>query len=522
MASERSEKGMEDIMNILIEELKKLPKFCDYIDNIEKQTSPIALSGLSSVGKVQLIEATKEFAGKNILLITYNDIQAKRIVEDLKYFSQNVLYFPKRDIAAYDYDASNKDLPYERIETIKIQQMGKNYFGGNFIVVTTIEALMQKMIAKEDLVSKVINFRVGESHDLEELKEKLVNLGYERADIVDGKGQFSIRGGIVDIGTDNSKGIRIEFWGDEVDSIRTFSIATQRSNNMLEEASVYPASEFVLVKSLDEICKSIVEKNSAYEEEDIELIKNGEYFSKIDKYFNSFHTKQSTFLDYITDDFLICVDDLSKINARQANIINDNNELIKSLIEKERFVPDSIKNVSKVNIENIDNNQIIYLEENDVLNENNNLEFSRNVYNFKYRDVHFYKSEINLLIEQIKANIDNKVKFVVLAGNEAGANKIGKLLQQEDINYKYIENLNENNNEKIYKKSARENYEKNQVIISIGVLSSGFRNYDLNLVVITGEEFLVVNKKRKKRSDAFSQGEKVVFADLASRRLCCT
>ena len=105
-------------MNILIKELEKLPKFREYISSISKKLSPIVLSGLSSVGKIQLLEATKEFANKNICVITYNELQARKIVKDLKYFTNNVVYFPKREIVSYDYIAESKDLPYERIDTL--------------------------------------------------------------------------------------------------------------------------------------------------------------------------------------------------------------------------------------------------------------------------------------------------------------------------------------------------------------------------------------------------------------------
>ena len=101
-------------MNIIIKELENLDKFSEYITEIKNKISPIVLSGLSSVGKIQLIEASKQYTGKNLCIITYNELQARNIVKDLKYFSNNVVYFPKREIASYDYVAESKDLPYKR------------------------------------------------------------------------------------------------------------------------------------------------------------------------------------------------------------------------------------------------------------------------------------------------------------------------------------------------------------------------------------------------------------------------
>lgn len=509
-------------MNILIKELEKLPKFQEYVSDISKKLSPIVLSGLSSVGKIQLLEATKEFANRNICIMTYNELQARRIVKDLKYFTNNVVYFPKREIASYDYVAESKDLPYERIDTLNKIFEQENFVNKksnkeNLIVVTTIEALMQKMISKNEIYQNVLEFKVGKNFDLEQLKQNLIHLGYEREEIVDAKGQFSVRGGILDIGTTKTQGVRIEFWGDEVDSIRSFSITSQRSNKMLEEARIYPSHELIVTKDIDDICKKIAKNDIKESEEilqqDIELIKTGDYISKIDKYFNCFYNEQSTFLEYINENYVIFLDDIDKINARQENIIKDNNQLIETLLEKNRIIPDSIRNISKVDVDNSLENQLVYLYETDILDNIKSTKFSVNVFNFKYRDMHFFKSELNILQQEVKKNLDENKRVIILAGNESGAKKIESLLEQEDIKFKYFEKL-EDTEEKIYTNSIEDYFKNKTVIISNGSFSSGFENYDLNMIVITGEEFISSESKKRKHTDSFKQGEKVVFADL--------
>ena len=184
----------------------------------------------------QIISGIHEFAKKNVCIVTYNEIQARKIVEDIKNFTERVVFFPKKDIVAYDYIAESKDLPYERIETLN-QIVSKK----KFIVVTTIEAVMQKLPSKETLYKNILEFKVGKSYSIEELKKKLIQLGYTRYDLIEGRGQFSIRGGIVDISTNENTGIRIEFWGDEIDSIRSFHILSQRSIQNLEKITIFPA-----------------------------------------------------------------------------------------------------------------------------------------------------------------------------------------------------------------------------------------------------------------------------------------
>ena len=501
-------------MNFLIEDLKKANKFLEYVEDVKNKYSPIILSGLSSVGKIQLVEATKEYTNKNICLVTYNELQARKIVQDLKYFSSNVFYFPKREIASYDYVAESKDLPYERIETLnKIFEQDKNNKSDRIIVVTTIEAIMQKMITKKDIYQNILEFKLGKSFDLDKLKQDLIHLGYERSDIVDGKGQFSVRGGILDIGTTKTQGIRIEFWGDEVDSIRSFSITSQRTNKMLEEVRIYPSHELIVTKNLEKICEEIIAKEKNEDVlDDVELIKSGNYISKIDKYFDSFYDEKCSFLDYFDENYLLCIDDTDKINARQENILKDNNQLIETLLEKQRAVPNAINNISKVNLEEKEGTAI-YLYESDLLQNSKPVKFSTNVFNFKYRDLHFFKSELNILAQDIKKAIEENKNVIILSGNESGAKKVEALLEQENINYKYFEKL-EDAQEKIYKNSIKSELQNKRVVISNGTLSSGFECYDLNLVVITGEDFINKQQKKRKNTDAFKQGEKVVFADL--------
>ena len=116
------------------------------------------------------------------------------------------------------------------------------------------------MIPKEALYRNILTFTVGNvfensgyagKKDLNSLKQILLLMGYERSDLVENKGQFSIRGGIVDIGLTEKTGVRIEFWGDEVDSIRYFNISSQRTTEMTEKITIYPAHEYILSYNKD-------------------------------------------------------------------------------------------------------------------------------------------------------------------------------------------------------------------------------------------------------------------------------
>ena len=490
-------------MNTIIAELVKNKKFLELTKSIEESKGPVEISGLTDVSGVAFISAIYENTKRPIMIITYNEIQAKKIAEDIKYFTEKVRVFPKKEIVTYDYIAESKDLPYERIETLN-----KIYDNKNLIIVTTIEAVEQKIISKKELYKNVLKFKIGQRCNLEELKQKLVDLGYVRYELIDGRGEFSVRGGIIDISISENTGVRIELWGDEIDSIRYFNIVSQRSTSQIENITIHPAHEFILEKSIDEVINQI--RQNIYEgkkleilENDIEEIKNGNYISKIDRYFNSFYSKQETILDYLSDKYIVFLDEVSKIKARSENIKNDNNNLTTALLEKDKIVPESIKNIVEYeDIQEILNHkQAIYIEKTDKKG-NSNIE----KYNFKYRDLNYFKSELDILINDINKFLDENKNIYILLDMKEKTEKIKKILEENQIQARIEENLNQT----IVNKTG-EKY----VTIAVGKLSSGFEAYDLQQVVIVADELISTERKLKKhKREEFKQGEKVVFADL--------
>ena len=476
-------------MNFLIKTLEENKKFQELTKQISK-TGPIAISGLVDVEKLHVLAGIFNETKRPMVLVTYNEIQARKLYQDLKKLIKQTYFFPKKEITSYDYVAQSKEIEYKRIDVLNKMYLAKKQ-KEPIIIVTTIEAVMQKMVAKDTLYQNVIDFEVGKTYLLDGIKEKLVGLGYERSDLIENKGQFSIRGGIVDVGLSEKIGVRIEFWGDEVDSIRFFQISSQRSTEMLKEITIFPAHELI-VQDLSEAVKNIQEKYPE-EIEDIELIKNGDYISKINKYFNEFYENQASFLDYMSDEYLLLLDEKSKINQRESNIIEDNNKLIASLVEKEKFVPEAIENISKFEY-NFEEKQIIYLEQNDSI---------KNIqkYYFETREINFYNLQLDLLLADIVTYQKNKKKVVLLAGNEISAKKLCNILKENQINYKH--------------EQEAENIKPGEIIVTIGGFSSGFENYDLNLIVISLQNnFEEPVKRKKKLSSTFKDSEKIVFADL--------
>ena len=411
-------------MNELTKMLSNSEKFKSFLDEVKHEKSPVSLTGLTDVMKCYFAHATNESLGKRICVVTYNEIQARNMVKNLEFFTEQVIFIPKKEIVTYDYIVDSKELPYERIEALNKLQQNKVD-----IVVTTIEALMQKMVAKEVLYQHKIKFQVGKTYSLEEIKNDLVHLGYVRYDLIEGRGQFSMRGGILDIALNEKKGVRIEFWGDEVDSIRYFNIASQRSTEMCKEITIYPAHEFVLEKPIHEVVETIQkEYEEKFEEaikQDIEQIENGDYISKIDKYFHCFYENKGSLLDYLENDDILFLDEVSKIKARAKNIVEDNHNIQNMLIEKEKIIPEAILNLTEETkvFEQLEKQKTVYLEKQDmgVAKEERT---RQNEIRFLAREINYYKSNMEVFLEDLVKAINEDKTVIVLGRNRRDKPKI--------------------------------------------------------------------------------------------------
>ena len=486
-------------MNSIISKMQTNNKFTEFIEDIKNKKGPICVSGLSDVYKAQLIGATKEKLKNTCLIITYNEIQAKKIYDDVKQFEKNTFIFNKKDIVTYDYEVESYDNLYERIKVL-------NELNKKCIVITTIEAAMQKMIPKEVLYKNKIRLKVGDTIDTEELKEKLISMGYERTELTEGNGQFCIRGGIIDISISENLGVRIELWGDDIDSIRYFNLSSQRSTEMAEKVEIIPLHEYLLETDKETVCNKILdnnytEKQQENAEEDVRKIKEESYVSKVDKYIDYFYSKTETILDYLPQDTIILIDEKSKVEARKENIKNDYDNLIKSLTERKKIIPQILQNskISESLEENINLSNTIYLENQDKAKKIAQIE-----YNFNNRQINYFKSEIESFVKDINNNLVQNKEVIILVENKEKAKKLSKILTDFNV----LNSINEKNADIIKNK-------ENIAHIEIGKLSSGFEDIDNNLIVIDANN-VIDSDKRKRRSthSSFKEGEKVVFADL--------
>ncbi len=175
------------------------------------------------------------------IIITYSDIRAKEIFENFTLFDREVLYFPGKDLIFFQADIHGNLLEKQRIEVLKALVERKR-----LTIVTTMAACMNHLTPFEEWKDQIQVLEADSTLDMEEMKKKLLLLGYEHTGQVEGPGQFAVRGGILDVyPLTEENPVRIELWGDEVDSLRSFDVGSQRSIENLESVFIYPAAELI-------------------------------------------------------------------------------------------------------------------------------------------------------------------------------------------------------------------------------------------------------------------------------------
>ncbi len=223
--------------------LVDLAEYTDMKQDMDKGKGPVQVSGVTDSQKVHVMhELSKDNPWR--LVVTYDDTRAKEIFDDFSYFEPNTWLYPARDLLFYSSDIHGNLLTRQRMQVFKHLLEDE---GG--VVVTTVDGLMDHLLPLSRIKESCLNIMVGQTLDMEEIKHLLTGMGYERMGQVDGMGQFSVRGGILDVfSLTEEVPVRIELWGDEVDSIRSFDAESQRSIQQMDEVTIYPAAELILTK----------------------------------------------------------------------------------------------------------------------------------------------------------------------------------------------------------------------------------------------------------------------------------
>lgn len=452
------------------------------------------------------------------LIVTYSEDRAKEILDGYSFFDKNILYYPAKDALFYSADIHGHTILRQRMEVVKslVENTATT-------IVVSIDGLLNKIVPLDEITSHILRFSIGDTLQLNIIKKKLVSLGYERNDWVDGVGQFAIRGGILDIFPMSSEcPYRIELWGDDIDSIRSFDVESQRSIENVEELYVYPAGEMILDdERIDRGIKKIEKEHKVYAKSLKEEMQTESYARinrqvsslkeelecfhsamGIDGYIGYFYEEVASFLDYIPKDSIIFVDDPYHVEERAKACQLEFRESMMSRLEGGYILPgqaDVLYDYKAMLGKLACKDTVLF----SLFSKENTIFEPETRLFFETKMVPTYHHNFDVLLKDIRNWKKENYRILLFSPSATRGERLAKELMDQDVNCFF-----QSDKDRILAES--------EMMITNGRLKTGFLVPSIHLVVLTEGDIFGQKKTRTrmKRKPLYS-GEKIKsFDDL--------
>ncbi len=475
-------------MELFRDIFRELSGYKSVREAIEKNISPVSVTGLSHIHRAQLINALD--TGKIDLVIAGSEAEAKKLCDDINMMSgsETAVLFPSKELVFTPVDSANREYEYMRVSAL-----ARAVHGECRVICASIEAVMQPVIPVGVLIAAGIELTAGQEIDRDALCLSLTRSGYQRAEKVEGASQFSVRGDIIDIfPVQADKPLRIELWGDEIESISEFETDTQRRSDVkLDKAEISPAGEMLydgaeLADKIEELCKKARGKRMELIREhlgaDVRRLRAGEILAHGMKYYPLVYGEPSTVFDYV--DGAVLFSDYSNVMDSAAGITTRYNEDIKVLMEDGQLckgLDGYCLELAK--IQHIaEKKPCLYMS--NFVQGGERIDFRRLV-SFEAMQTAFWGGELKQLIEDITDYKVRKYRILLCAGSEKTLPIIRQDLEDAGIPCDIATDGLE--------------LRAGRVALMSGSLSSGFEYPENRTVLITQGRAMDSVRKRKSR-----------------------
>jgi len=319
--------------------LKNTAEMKEILSAVTKTRLPMGVLGLSHIHKAHLTASLCDLLGRKAVVITPDETNASRLVEDMRAFGADALLYPARDLVFRTAESRSREY-----EHLRLNVLSRMTCGDYDAVVCSVEAALQLTLPPPELEKRSFTLRVGEENPMDSPKTRLLNAGYVASGQVDGAGQMSSRGGILDFFPPNSAlPCRCELWGDTVDSLAFFETESQRRTDNLKEITVTPANEMIVSDGaafadlLDSFAAGLRGKGAAKSREliqsDAELLRGGARLQSLDKYLPLLYEKPASIFDY-ADGAMLLVSESFSVREKAAACTQLLHEEMRALIEE--------------------------------------------------------------------------------------------------------------------------------------------------------------------------------------------
>lgn len=452
---------------------------------------------------------------KQKVIVTFSATKASQLYQDLKGFSDDVVMYPAKDFIFFSADVHGNLILQQRLEFIQ-----KIVEDKPFTVILTPDAFMDKIMPIEKIKNNYLEIEEGSIIQMDALKSKLVQMGYEPVVQIDGPGQFAVRGSIVDIYTlTDEVPYRIDFWDDEVDIIKSFEVESQRSIENLESVKIYPASEYSLTKKeiqagmakirqdLDQNVEKF-RKDFKTEEANRLRVTVEEFLTNmdinpsqvaVDSYVNYFYDNLVSLLDYFENPIFF-IDEPKRV-TEQLNVVDaEFGDSMANRLQKGYVLPgqtDVIWDKNQI-IAKIDSGEKVLFTA-----------IAQKIQGFSVddfvevgsRNVSPYNGKFEILVQDLKKYKEQKYAVLLVTGSKTRGQRLAEDLREFEISA-------------FFEEDGERQVMPGEVMIIKGQLRSGFMYPMIKFVAISDTDIFGEKKKRKRRKHGYSGTNISSFTDL--------
>ena len=498
--------------------MHELGEFEEIEGFLKKTGRAVALTGCVDSQKLHMIYGLSDGLGlKYKIIVTFSDLRAREIYEDYQLYDRNVTLYPAKDLIFYQADVHGNQLVKERMKALRRVMEGRP-----LTVVTTFGSLMTPQVPLGILEENVVTIGQQSSVREQDLAGRLAEMGYERNYQVEMPGQFSIRGGIVDIfDLTEENPYRVELWGEEVESIRSFDILSQRSIETLQSISIYPATEMVLSqeeleKGMERIeaeaktCAGKLRESFKTEEAHRLLFQIGELKEQVsqlrtsanlESYIRCFYPDTVSFLElFDANKSGIFIDEPARVKEHADAVELEFRESMMHRLEKGYALPvqtDILFGTEEVAAKMASGRVAMF----SAIDRKNMLLKAERKFDIGAKSVASYNNSFEALVKDLKYYRRNGFRVLLLSGSRTRAKRLAEDLRDEGLAGFYSED------------PFRE-IQPGEIMTFYGHVQKGFE-YPLIKFVVISESDIFGTEKKKKRKKKKYEGQKINdFADL--------